>query len=64
MVCMDYEIRTPDKNILLFTFEEDKNGKKTYIAKKGNRQERLTYDKILELLNGPCKIENNIPLNK
>ena len=50
MAKIDYEIRTPDKKILLFTCEERPDGNLVYVAKKGNRSEGLTLDALMALL--------------
>ena len=50
MAKIDYEIRTPDKKILLFTCEERPDGNLVYVAKKGNRSEGLTFDTVIKLL--------------
>lgn len=46
----DCEIRTPRKDILLFTVEEDENGNLYYIARKGKTVERLTFEDIAGLM--------------
>ncbi len=61
------EVRTPDQQILLLTYEDDSSGKRTYIAKKGKRQERLSLETLMNILLHPaeCKgVSDPEPQNK
>lgn len=49
MATVDYEVRTPDKKILLFTVERDEYNNRLVTVKKGNKKESLSLEDLARI---------------
>ena len=49
MFTVDYEVRTPNENILLFIVEKDERGNTEYVVRKGSKEERLSLEELAKI---------------